>query len=51
MSFASDFRAVLREETDEELHLMVSDDTVLAAMARDEIARRERTRSVEVSNG
>ena len=42
MSFASDFRAALREETDEELRRMASEDTFLAALARGELARRAR---------
>lgn len=45
MSFASDFKAAIREETDEELRRMAEADDMLSAIARSELARRERERS------
>lgn len=45
MSFASDFKAAIREETDEELRRMAEADDMLGAIARGEIGRRERERT------
>lgn len=50
MSFASDFRAAIRAETDEELQRMADGDWPLSGIARDEIRRRERGGQREVSD-
>jgi PHD/YefM family antitoxin component YafN of YafNO toxin-antitoxin module len=49
MSFASDFRAAIRQETDEELAQMAQADDLLSRIAQDEIRRRERERAAAES--
>ena len=44
MSFASDFRAAIRAESTEEIRRMAGGGGMLAAIASEELARRERER-------